>query len=523
MQPRRSALLASAVVFVAAFGPGAAASGTQGGVIAVFDGSRLTVTTSADLGVTCSSGTTKVNGVDSTPPAPCADVDSIAVTDDDGAHTITLAGVVTSAFTSLVATTIRGAGGNDTITGSAVDDQIDGGLGDDQLAGGPGIDDITGGAGEDAYRDTFPPAQGFDRYDGGPGANITTVDDVSASADFLGIRAEGVDSVVFRNAPGYAVDATAGGIPAVTLGPGADVVSVLPSFHNVSFVLGGTAADAAYVDTRGLPSTVFAHTIGGQFALRITVQGRQPVELLLPRGSVFTYNGRQFELIDAVFQEVLGRPADDAGLGYWFDQLARGAPRSAVAWGILHTDEQAIRHVGAMYQAILHRPPEPAGSAFWSRQLIDGAAPDSLRAQLFGSQEYFDGDGGSDNATYVDAVYDNLLGRAPDAAGRTFWLDRLEQGVSRGTVAAAFLAVDEVRGNRIATYYRDFLGRAATGDELAYWVPVDRAVGEYEVIARFLGSDEYYDLVAPVDLGATAGPAPRAVPLRGRGTSAAGR
>jgi hypothetical protein len=501
-----------------------ASSDAQGGVIAVFDGSRLTVTTSADLTVTCAGGTARVNGADSTPPAPCVDVESIAVTDDDEAHTITLVAVTVAAFTSLTRTTIDGAAGNDTITGSGVDDEIDGGLGDDGLAGGPGIDDVTGGAGNDHYHDTFPPGQGFDRYDGGPGANTTTVDDVLASADFFGIRAEGADSVVFRNAPGYAVEAIAGGVPAVTLGPGADIVSVLPSFHNVSFVYGGTAGDTGYVDTRGLPATTVTHTIGGQPAVRVTVQGRLPVELVLPSASVFTYNGRQFELIDAVFQELLGRPADDAGLGYWFDQLFRGAPRSAVAWGILHTDEQAIRHVAAMYAAILHRAPEPAGSAFWSRQLIDGAVPDSLRAQLFGSDEYFVGDGGGENGTYIDAVYDNLLGRAPDPAGRAFWLDRLDHGVSRGTVAAAFLAVDEVRGNRIATYYRDYLERTATGAELAYWVAVDRAVGEYEVIARFLGSDEYYELVAPIDLGAgPAAAAPRADPLRGRGTPVGGR
>ena len=44
-----------------------------------------------------------------------------------------------------------------------------------------------------------------------------------------------------------------------------------------------------------------------------------------------------------------------------------------------------------------------------------------------------------DNAGFVDLVYLNVLGRLPDDAGRSFWLDRLDTGSNtRGEVMIGF-------------------------------------------------------------------------------------
>jgi hypothetical protein len=65
----------------------------------------------------------------------------------------------------------------------------------------------------------------------------------------------------------------------------------------------------------------------------------------------------------------------------------------------------------------------------------------SGRAQGFlGSAEFQArfGGAGTPNAAFVDQLYQNVLGRAGDAAGRDFWNGALNAGTSRADVLVAF-------------------------------------------------------------------------------------
>ncbi len=52
-----------------------------------------------------------------------------------------------------------------------------------------------------------------------------------------------------------------------------------------------------------------------------------------------------------------------------------------------------------------------------------------------------------DNSGFVDVLYQNVLDRAGDAAGVTYWTDAIAQGMSRADVLVAFSVSDENRAN----------------------------------------------------------------------------
>ncbi len=95
--------------------------------------------------------------------------------------------------------------------------------------------------------------------------------------------------------------------------------------------------------------------------------------------------------------------------------------------------------------------------------------------------------------SYVQRVYQDLLGRAPEPGGLSYWSTALSAGAPRSGVAAALVASDEYRGDVIAGMYRQFLGRAPDGGGLAYWVGrVDAGMTFEQFQCMLLGSDEYY-------------------------------
>jgi hypothetical protein len=51
------------------------------------------------------------------------------------------------------------------------------------------------------------------------------------------------------------------------------------------------------------------------------------------------------------------------------------------------------------------------------------------------------------NGTVVDRAYRNTLGREPDAAGRAYWVQRLDQGLTRWRLLHHFARSPEMRSD----------------------------------------------------------------------------
>jgi hypothetical protein len=90
-------------------------------------------------------------------------------------------------------------------------------------------------------------------------------------------------------------------------------------------------------------------------------------------------------------------------------------------------------------------------------------------------------------------MYQDLLGRNPDAGGLSYWTGVLNKGGSAFSVALGFAASAEREGQRIGGDYQIFLGRQLDAGGQAYWVNqfLNGARNE-DVVAGFVGSLEYY-------------------------------
>lgn len=106
----------------------------------------------------------------------------------------------------------------------------------------------------------------------------------------------------------------------------------------------------------------------------------------------------------------------------------------------------------------------------------------------------------------VYALYDGLLGRAPDPLGLEYWAQRFEAGVPASTLAAAFLASPEGQGRAGALGNADFveqlygstLHRHSDPGGLAYWTGMlDAGQARAEVGTGFALSAEHLADIRP--------------------------
>ena len=82
-----------------------------------------------------------------------------------------------------------------------------------------------------------------------------------------------------------------------------------------------------------------------------------------------------------------------------------------------------------MYVAYFNRAPDSEGLFYWGSRLSEGMSLNNIADSFFVQTEtialYANP---SDTAGFIDAVYNNLLGRTPDAAGKDYWLGQLQNG-----------------------------------------------------------------------------------------------
>lgn len=93
-----------------------------------------------------------------------------------------------------------------------------------------------------------------------------------------------------------------------------------------------------------------------------------------------------------------------------------------------------------VYQAAFNRAPDNAGLKYWIGQMDIGLSLLNVAAGFVGSDE-FKGLYGADptNAQFVSKLYDNVLHRAPDAAGHAYWTGMLDANrISKADALAQF-------------------------------------------------------------------------------------
>lgn len=174
---------------------------------------------------------------------------------------------------------------------------------------------------------------------------------------------------------------------------------------------------------------------------------------------------------------------------------APGLPANliGVAHALTHSAEYFANFVKDAYGTYLNRVPDLQGLAWWTARMQAGVTDEQLEAALTSSSEFVQLNGGT-NATWVDAMYADLLERTPDQAGLSYWLAQLQFGVSRYQIALHIAASAEREAMVVQHDYFTFLGRDATSQEINYWVARFAQGAENEdIVTGFIASPEYYN------------------------------
>lgn len=92
-----------------------------------------------------------------------------------------------------------------------------------------------------------------------------------------------------------------------------------------------------------------------------------------------------------------------------------------------------------LYIACFNRAPDAIGLFFWANAFANGKSLDEISEAVAAFPE------GTANSEIVDIVYANVLGRAPDEAGKAFW----EGVLDAGAVSQAQFILEVLRGAKV--------------------------------------------------------------------------
>jgi hypothetical protein len=161
--------------------------------------------------------------------------------------------------------------------------------------------------------------------------------------------------------------------------------------------------------------------------------------------------------VRGLYQAILGRAAEPAGLAAWVNALKAGVSDIQVATLFVNSQEHRQDEVDYYYKTFLGRAPDPA-SAGWVNLLMQDGNEAEVIEGILTSREYTSEH--ASNAAFVNDLYFRLLGRQADSGGLASWEQDLGSGVSRTAVVEGFLESQESAELASVSFYAAFLHRA---------------------------------------------------------------
>jgi uncharacterized repeat protein (TIGR01451 family) len=242
----------------------------------------------------------------------------------------------------------------------------------------------------------------------------------------------------------------------------------------------------------------------GTYPIQVNIDGDQAIaavqttatmlEELLPDGTRGTATQRW---LSETYRELLGRKIDSSGLVGWTAALANGTTRTQVVLAIEASAEYRQNVINNFYVTLLGRAATPMELGIQLRFLttpVHGALPtfEQLEAMILGSPEYFQKHG-ANNTSFLNAVYQDVLGRPIEQGALSDRLSQLSGGVSRAAEALDILMQGEAAGDRVEAAYQKYLGRLAEPAALSNAEnALLNGMRDELLIANIIASDEYF-------------------------------
>lgn len=216
---------------------------------------------------------------------------------------------------------------------------------------------------------------------------------------------------------------TVGGDKNTTL-DGGDGNDTLITSGGDDLVIGGNGNDS--ISTGGGNDTIISG-IGND-----TIDGGEGFDMIAAAGNLEQWD---IEVVDGAIVLTNGANSITAE-NVEFIQLADAAI------SVVATEEEATAL--RLYQALLGRSADREGSEYWVGDVNkEGGSTHQVAASFLASEEFQDRGELTDEA-YVQALYENALGREADEGGLAYWVNDLEAGgYNRAEVAIAIVASAE--------------------------------------------------------------------------------
>jgi hypothetical protein len=203
--------------------------------------------------------------------------------------------------------------------------------------------------------------------------------------------------------------------------------------------------------------------------------------------------------VAALYQTLLSRQPEAAGLNFWTGLLDKGASRLQVVQGIYNSPEHRGIQVDHSYATYFHRAADSIGRLVWTNALRAGVSETDVAVAFLTSPEYRASHAGV--SSYVEGLFHDVLDRNADPSGRSAWQGILQLGAAAGDsagdramVGRSFLTSPEKTANDVKQDYLHDLNRPARLSELDALLPLLQTQPMLPAIASqaILVSDEFF-------------------------------
>jgi hypothetical protein len=165
-------------------------------------------------------------------------------------------------------------------------------------------------------------------------------------------------------------------------------------------------------------------------------------------------NTSDAQFVTRLYENTLGREPSAGEVAYHVDAL-HSISRAQLLVNFSESPENQARHIlGAdsaaaqvdrLYDAAFDRAPDTGGLVYQTNAMNAGQSLAALAQQFMASPEFQAKYGAVDDAHFATLLYENVLGREPDAAGLAYQLQALASGESRAELMVGFSESPEHR------------------------------------------------------------------------------
>ena len=193
------------------------------------------------------------------------------------------------------------------------------------------------------------------------------------------------------------------------------------------------------------------------------------------------------------YEDFLGRKPTATELAKNRTALSNGSlSRRKFTLGLATSNEYLGHEVDTRYEQILGRAPDPSGRTYWIGKLRTGLSETGLVNSITASNEFYNKAGATPSG-FITRAHQVLLDRSPTATEVTNYTAYLANGGRRDSVANSIYQSEESRLLRVTALYQHFLHRNPDPSGRAYWANVIKTKGDIALALELASSNEYFN------------------------------